>query len=396
MIHFKHKVDCCGCWACAQVCPKQCISMPEDSEGFCYPQIDLESCINCGLCERVCPIINHKKVLENPNQAFIVQHHDDDILKQSTSGGAFTALAEYIIGNGGVVCGAIFDSEFEVRHGFVEKIEELWKFRNSKYVQSIIGNAFKETKAWLDSGKIVLFSGTPCQTEGLLNFLGRKYENLWTVDFICRAVPSPLVLRKYLKSFDHADPLIDVKFRYKQYGYKYSSMRIRWCTSGEYHEGVDTDSYLRAFFEGMSIRQSCSMCKFRSIYRRTDFTIGDCFEVGNICPELDNDKGVSRVLCHTERASQLIQQLGDKLSIVKVKLHEIVNPEREETWKVELNLLRDYFFEDMNNSCLTPKEVFDKYFPITWKTRIDKYIRLLLNKIRIYGCAKKIQRHLKR
>ena len=192
MIEIKDPKDCCGCWACENACPRQCISMEEDCEGFRYPHINQTSCIDCHLCEKVCPILNKVEEPIKNQKAFVVQNKDEEVLKESTSGGAFSAIANYVISKNGIVFGAAFDNNETVRHQYVDNYEDLKLFRNSKYVQSLIGNTYKEAKRFLDKGKLVLFSGTPCQLEGLFFFLRNKqYENLITIDVVCRAVPSP-------------------------------------------------------------------------------------------------------------------------------------------------------------------------------------------------------------
>lgn len=390
MIKILDKRDCCGCSACANVCPKHCISMVEDSEGFLYPSVDPNDCINCGLCEKVCPINNPIKEQENSEQkAFIVQNYDERVLRESTSGGAFTAIAKWVISHNGVVFGARFNQNFEVEHFAVEKYEDLKLFRNSKYVQSNIGQTFCQVRDYLNDGRMVLFSGTGCQLEGLFHFLRKSYENLYTIDVICRAVPSPLVLRKYLEMQRmHGLQINDVKFRDKNHGYKYSSMSLFTSNNQDYHEGIDTDSYLRAFFSGMSFRPSCSDCKFRKRYRRTDMTIWDCFTIDEFSKELDNDKGATRILAHSSRAEKIISEMNSDLKIIEVDAEKAIRGVKELTEGPNPHPLREKFFEDLN--MLPAEEVFQKYFPITIRHRLEKQIRLWSNRLGIYKIVKKI------
>ena len=292
--------------------------MTPDEEGFLYPKVDKTACVDCHLCEKVCPILNVEPEKEFPQTGYIVQHKDQQILKESTSGGAFTAIASWVINQGGVVFGAAFDKNFVIHHTWVNKLEDLKRFRNSKYAQSEIRDSFRQTKAFLDEGKMVLFSGTPCQLEGLLRFLRKKYENLLTVDVVCRACPSPLVFRKYLEMQRQrlGGNMKNVLFRDKHYGYGYSSMTIETENGADYHEGIDTDSYLRAFFSEISIRPSCVECKFRKRYRETDFTIWDCFDIAEYSRKLNNDKGATKVLAHTEKAKALMPKMKDIMTIV--------------------------------------------------------------------------------
>ena len=169
MIEIKDKKDCCGCWACENACPKHSITMMEDEEGFRYPLVDKDTCIDCHLCEKVCPIIQVQPEEEKPQWGNLLQNKDPKVLAESTSGGAFTAIAKYVLRQDGVVFGAALNEKNEARHIYVESEDELWRFRNSKYVQSLIGETFKQAKEFLKQGRLVLFSGTPCQMEGLVS-----------------------------------------------------------------------------------------------------------------------------------------------------------------------------------------------------------------------------------
>ncbi len=197
MITISEKKDCCGCNACVQRCPKQCVTMHEDSEGFLYPKVDESLCIDCSLCEKVCPVIN-QGVERKPLEVYAAKNPNAEIRMQSSSGGIFTMLAERTIDNGGVVFGAAFNEDWEVEHKSAETKEDLAAFRGSKYVQSRIGETFKQTESFIKEGREVLFSGTPCQIAALKLFLRKEYQNLITVDFICHGVPSPGVFKTYL------------------------------------------------------------------------------------------------------------------------------------------------------------------------------------------------------
>lgn len=392
MINIQDKKKCCGCSACEQVCPKGCIQMVADHEGFLYPKVDTSVCIDCHLCEKVCPVLNVESEKERPQKGYIVQHKDEDILRQSTSGGAFTAIASWVIEQGGVVFGAAYNKDFVVHHDWVERVEELQRFRNSKYTQSEIRETFQETKAFLEAGRIVLYSGTPCQLEGLLNFLKKDYENLITIDVVCRACPSPFVFKKYLemqgqkfgKSFEN------VLFRDKYYGYGYSSMTIKTKERILYHEGIDTDPYLRAFFSEISIRPSCTACKFRKRYRKTDFTIWDCFDIAKYSKDMNNDKGATKVLVHTERADAIMLRLKDRLKLCPANPQQMLmlDGNNEIDIKLAQNPMRREFFEDLD--ILPSDEFFAKYFPVRMKNYVEKYIRIATYKLGLYQVIKSL------
>lgn len=222
MISIKDKSKCCGCNLCAIVCPKKCIQMVSDKEGFWYPQINKHACIKCGKCERICPVINKQTMPRNTGRkAYAAIHANEKIRLASSSGGIFTAIAEKVIDRGGVVFGAAFNKDFEVEHIYVERKEDLAKFRGSKYVQGKMGDIYLRVLEFLKMGRPVLFSGTPCQIGALKAFLGKEYDNLLTVDLICHGVPSPMIWSKYVnyrKSLDSTSDLQFVSFRDKQGG----------------------------------------------------------------------------------------------------------------------------------------------------------------------------------
>ncbi|MDO5482762.1 MAG: Coenzyme F420 hydrogenase/dehydrogenase, beta subunit C-terminal domain [Bacteroidaceae bacterium] len=391
MIEIIDKEACCGCSACAQICPKKSIEMKADYEGFLYPIVDTKDCINCHLCENVCPVLNIKKEHVKIQNGYIVQHKDSRILRESTSGGAFTAIAEWVIGKNGVVFGAAYDNQMVVKHTYVNKKEDLGKFRNSKYSQSEIGTTYQEAKAFLDKGIWVLYSGTPCQLEGLLRFLRKSYECLLTVDVVCRACPSPLVFKKYLdlqKQITGTD-FDNLLFRDKYYGYQYSSMSIMNQKKYLYHEGIDTDSYLRAFFSGISIRPSCLKCVFRKRYRETDLTIWDCFDIAIYDKKMNDNRGATKVLAHTEKGRRVMTEIN-VLKKIQVCPDMILKMDGDDEINIVLqeHPLRSSFFEDLNK--MDPQKLFEKYFPITMKNRIEKAVRILTIKLGLYSLVKNI------
>lgn len=324
MIDIKEKKDCCGCGACVQRCPKSCISMREDKEGFLYPEVNKEMCIDCGLCEKVCPVINQSEE-RKPMAVYAAKHKDERIRLASSSGGVFTAIAESVIDDGGVVFGAKFDKDWSVIHGYTETKEELAAFRGSKYVQSRIGDSYKDAEALLKTGRKVLFSGTPCQIAGLKRFLRKEYDNLLTVDFICHGVPSPGVWREYLKEetarqcggknsvLSHPkDNLGDVRienisFRDKRLGWKkYSFALTLSVPNGQgakntvlLSESLDKNIFLRGFLADLYLRPSCHACPAKKFKSGSDVTIGDFWGVQNVMPEIDDDKGVSALMVNS-------------------------------------------------------------------------------------------------
>ena len=393
MIHIEDKKECCGCWACYNACPKHCIDMKEDEEGFRYPVVDMLLCIDCGLCEKVCPVIHADKTdAPHAQQGFLVQHKNEDIRKESTSGGAFTAIASWIIRQGGIVYGAGYrKGTFIVEHQGVETEKDLSVFRNSKYVQSNVGNTFKQALEHLKAGRWVCFSGTPCQIEGFRRFLrGREYEKLVCVDLVCHGIPSPRILTRYIEAQQTliGGEFTNVLFRDKHYGYHYSSFSIyNKERSKDYHKGVDSNAYLRAFFNNLSDRPSCYDCRFKKRYRKSDLTIWDCFPIEKFTKQMDG-KGTTRVLVQSEKGEMIMNAIGNELRTVRVEPDKLVSDVREMFHSVPMNPRRGQFFKDCN--VLPPVDFFRKWFPMTWKVRLNAFVRLTCHRLGIYTFAKRM------
>lgn len=389
MINLTSKKDCCGCEACCSICPKYAISMYRDQEGFLYPKINASLCVKCGLCDKVCPIIHKVSETEKSQRAFLVQHKNQEILQQSTSGGAFTAIAEYVIGHGGVVFGAAFDENFSVIHMYAETKEELAKFRNSKYVQSKIGETFKQAKQFLQSGRMVCFSGTPCQIEGLHRFLRKDYDNLITVDVVCRAVPSPGIWKKYLDWENQKKKIVSVRFRDKKLGYQYSTMVLAAKDGSIQRDGIESQPWLRMFFSGMIIRPSCTKCCFRSPeMRMSDFTIWDCFNIYRLDKNFLEDAGTTRMLVHTKKGIAVLKQIKDLLQIREIPFDVAIENVIEMQSSPNRHEKSNAFFKDAKE--IEMNELLQKYYPITWKVKLKKTARITLNRLKLDKVIKHI------
>ena len=270
MIEIRNKRDCCGCNACVQKCPQQCIGQSEDAEGFIYPQVDKARCVGCGLCEKVCPVINQNPK-SKPLKVMAGRNGNEEIRMQSSSGGVFTLLAEKIIGRGGVVFGARVDENWNVVHSYTECTDGLAAFRGSKYVQSRIGETFRQAREFLRQGREVLFTGTPCQIAGLHRFLGKEYGNLFTMDIVCHGVPSPVVWKKYVRRLVADSPsdyrLDGVYFRDKRTGWKEFSFSAHLSSlekSTLHTEKFYRNKYMRGFLANLYLRPSCHQCPSKS------------------------------------------------------------------------------------------------------------------------------------
>ena len=377
------KEECCGCTACKNICPVNAIEMKEDKDGFLYPIVNEEKCIKCELCKKVCPVLNIKNETKEQH-AYIFQNANDDVRRQSTSGGAFSAIAEKIIDKNGIVYGVIFDKDFNVIHKGIENKEELYKFRNSKYVQSNLNNVFKEVKENLEKDRWVCFSGTSCQIEGLKNFLRKQYEKLLLVDVVCRAVPSPLIWKKYLKLKKQENGDVSkIYFRDKLYGYKYSNFSVYDSQNNlRYHNGVESDPYLRAFFSNICDRPSCYNCKFKKLNRESDITLWDCFNVEKYNPKLDDDKGTTRILTNTVKGKRFVEEIGVTHNLEEIDVELATKNFLAMFQSVKYNSERSDFFEDVGK--LEEKELFTKYFSDNITVKSERVIRKLLLKTGIY------------
>lgn len=326
-MRIENLLSCTGCHACLSVCPKSAITMNENSEGFLYPQINSNKCIKCCLCERACPALNPIKKKNEGTKAYAAINKKEVIRLDSSSGGIFTAIAEKIIEENGVVFGAKFTSDFSVVHGWTDTIKGLADFRGSKYLQSVIGNSYKECNAFLESGRKVLFSGTPCQVQGLKKYLQKEYENLLTVDFICHGVPSPLLWKKYAdyqaeKFRAKREGIVKTAFRRKDDGWKLYSLSFTFSNDSEYRATLNKDPYMQIFLKDIALRESCYDCKCRGIARPSDITLADFWGVQNVLPAMDDDKGTSFVIAHSEKGSDLIDSTKNTCTFKEIKVED--------------------------------------------------------------------------
>lgn len=307
MIQLTKKADCCGCSACQHSCPKGCITMAADSEGFLYPQVDEAACVNCGLCEKVCPILTKMKAPTGAVSAYGAYASDDKIRKGSSSGGVFSVLAQAVLDRGGMIAGAAFDEDFSVRHVLVETEEELNRLRGSKYVQSRMEDTYPRIREELKRGRVVLFTGVACQVAGLKAFLGRDYDNLYTVDVLCHGVPSPKVWQHYCREQEatYGQKMTNVFFRDKRNGWRKYSLSMQFGSAGEYSRPAAVDDYLQVFLGDICLRPSCHSCRFKEFPRLSDLTIGDAWGIEKHMPDLDDDQGTSVVLANSPKGQSL-------------------------------------------------------------------------------------------
>ena len=299
--------NCCGCYACFNACPKKAIDMVFDNEGFTYPTINSSKCVHCDECSRVCPLLNQHEEASNSSVCYAAYCNNESIRKESSSGGLFSLLAQNILNKGGVVFGAVFDDKYEVVHYCATNENEISKIRGSKYLQSNIGQTYSDVKKYLDSGCLVMFTGTPCQIEGLLFYLKRDYENLFTQDIICHGVPSRKVWNLFLKS-NHTEIINDLSFRDKTTGWEDYSLRING-----YLESHKNNKFMKAFVNDLCLRPSCYVCKFKKRTKLSDITLGDLWGADFIAPELNDNNGLSFVEVNTQKGIKMFSEISNKI-----------------------------------------------------------------------------------
>ena len=304
------KEKCVGCKSCEQICPKDCISMVENDEGFWYPSVDEKSCIECKLCLKRCPVENTAFHRNTPKKVWAWRNKKDADIMRSASGGAADSAAKTVLQMGGVVYGAAYDEQLVVRHIEVTDEAERGKLQSSKYVQSDPKNSYVKVKQRLSEGKRVLFTGTPCQIAGLYAFLGCDYENLYTIDLICHGVPSPKFFRKYLEYQGEklAERVIYFNFRSKDkkgWGTQYL-LKTKTKTRTNV---LTLDRYGKHFMKGDCYRESCYQCAYANLNRIGDLTVGDFWGIAKNHPNFNSPKGVSSVFINTEKGQSLFEMM---------------------------------------------------------------------------------------
>lgn len=379
MIRRINKQQCTGCTSCASICPKQCITMIKDSEGFSYPEIDFSKCIECQLCEQLCPTIQ-PNILQDNIRVYAVINRDDLVRKESTSGGFFSALAEHFLNKDGYVIGAGYDEQYVVKHMIVNNKNDLSKLREAKYAQSELNDCFIKVKELLNKNQYVLFSGTPCQVGGLKSYLRKDYERLITVDLVCHGVASPLVWEKYVKYRSHHDnndilpQHIHLRSKvsgWSQYGYSV----VFDYTNKQYQIINSQDSFMKAFVSNMCLRPSCYDCPFKGLDRVSDFTLGDYWGIWDQLPDMDDNKGTSLVFVHGIKGHKMFDAVKDHCIYQEVNSQTSIKQNPSVLVSSLRNKNRDTFIEDVKK--LDFEEVIQKYNLFEKKSKIDIYGRIV-------------------
>lgn len=343
---------CVGCGNCELNCLNDCIVMRPDNHGFFYPEKDEVRCTGCGRCEQVCPALrSHETIQDEMPPAYAAYIKDEEIRLNSSSGGIFSALAMHILRQGGIVCGATLDSSLTVKHDLTDRVETLGKFRGSKYVQSNLGESFAVIQAYLEMGRSVLFSGTPCQVAALHAFLKKDYTELTTVDFICHGVPSPKVWETYLRwqNSVHDANAITASFRDKKIGWKQFSMTLTFDDGQEYSVPFHQDVFARAFLKNLFLRDTCYNCEYKSKKRYSTLTLGDFWGCENILPDLNYHSGLSLVISQSNKGSQLLDSIANICEIIAIDGEEAVKYNKTMVNSCPRHPAENFFWEHLDN-----------------------------------------------
>jgi len=345
MIDIREKSQCCGCTACVNACPRQCIVMRRDrKEGFDYPVANPDLCIGCGKCEAVCPVLNPRQETE-PLEAFAARSRR--FIDGSSSGGVFPLVAAGVISRGGAVFGAASDGQAEVSHRMAESIEEVEGMRGSKYVQSELFAAFEDVRSCLEAGREVLFTGLPCQVAGLKNWLGKDNDRLLTMDCACHGVPGPGLWEIYVKALEkRMDRKVEgVVFRDKSrswyhYDFVVNGNRIPYMK----------DPYMALFVQNMTLRPSCYACPVRNGRSGSDLTLADLWNAAEVAGEMNDDRGVSLVCVNTDRGRRAFESVRGELSSVPVDFYEASKNNGGFAASVPVPEERDRFFSGLHSA----------------------------------------------
>lgn len=380
LIDIKEKKDCCGCYGCENVCPKKCITMENDNEGFWYPKINRDLCIYCNLCEKVCPII--QKIEKKSINAYACKNKIESERITSSSGGIFSILSKKIISLGGIVFGVAYDEELKLKYMEATTVVECEKFKGSKYFQSIMGETYIKIKEYLNQDKYILFSGTPCHSAGLKIFLGKDYEKLLTVDIACHGVPSPKVFKLYKEHLEiqSSSKIRKFEFRNKESGWKQNKIKINFNNNKSSIENASNNIYMKGFLDDIYLRPSCYACKFKKPNTEADITLADYWGVQNIHREFDDDKGVSLVLVNSSKGEEMLLEISKEIEIIKTDFDYSIQNNPCIVKPVKYNVKREKFFEDIDRIDIVKN--IEKYTKVSMWKKIKIVVYRILQKIK--------------
>jgi coenzyme F420-reducing hydrogenase beta subunit len=350
MIQIEQKVKCSGCAACYNSCNHGAISMQYDDKGFSYPVIDNKLCIDCHLCEKVCPYLyldnRPKQIMEDYPPIYACYNKNENIRKVSTSGGIFSLLADKILDDSGVVFAVRFNENFHIVHSKTESKDEIQYFRGSKYAQSEVDHIYRDIRNELKNNRKVLFVGLPCQVAGLKQYINKDNDNLYTCDFICMGIASSVIWDNYLHEFEDITKLKSVVFKDKRDGWHNWKIKFTYPEKETFSTGFD-NLFFNGYLHHLYYRPSCFECPFKGIMRVSDFTIADCWGIDKIFPEFDDNKGATTLIVQSKKAKLLFQIIQNALIYRPINAADVMHYNKYSVHCAELNSRTDAFYEDL-------------------------------------------------
>lgn len=390
--------NCIECRACVQICSKSAITMVQNSEGFSYPSVDADKCIDCGLCNKVCPILNSETLKYEKGKVYASQLKDQKILMKSSSGGVFSAIAECVLEKNGVVFGAAWDENLQLHHIGVDSKTELEKLRGSKYVHSDIQNTYIEAREHLKAGRWVYYTGTPCQIAGLRLFLRKDYPTLITSDLVCHGTPSQMMFNKFIRQMEaeRGEKLIEYSFRDKRvFGWSCSSSSSSIDAKGRKHYWYydrNMRAYFNAFIKGHITRNDCYECPFACPQRVSDITMADYWDIKDHHPEFKNQRdGVSMMIVNSDKGKELFSELTGRFELIESSLEDALNtsnhnlkaptPKPQERAEAYIKASQNFIaFRDSYLLGDKPESYFQQYYRIQMIKRlpiIKQFLKLI-------------------
>ena len=350
-VNIVKKEHCYGCFACENICPVDAIAMTLDDEGFLYPSVDPDKCINCSQCVRVCPSLKQSEInkVKNVYAGYARDNHEH---MTSSSGGFFSVLAREVLKQNGVVFGAAYDDDMSVKHICIDNVNDLYRLKGSKYLQSRIEDTYNTCKKYLEAGRIVLFSGVPCQIGGLRTFLNKDYTNLICIDLICHGVPSPAVWKRYLAERYRNEKVIRINFRDKSEGVSNARITYDLENGTKDSERYKDSVYVHGFLSNFYIRPSCFNCGYKGTSRTSDITLGDFWSIKEFHPEMNGDYGTSAIIIHTQKGQQWFDAVRDQLEICNATMKEAATWNESITEPAKKEIYRSRFYETCNTDTL--------------------------------------------
>lgn len=380
MVQICNMPECTGCGMCSNICPRQAIKMEEDEYGFLYPKISGETCINCGLCMKKCPVNNKIEKLSENQTVYASWTNSRENRKKSTSGGAFSEFAKYVLRENGVVVGVEWTNLFTPRHVVIESEDDLDSLKGSKYAQSDTNSIYIQIKELLSNERLVLFSGTPCQVTALKAFLNSEYSNLITIDLICHGVPPASMLLKHYSEI-HDAPVENVQLRYKDPYWDYTYVKIDYIDGYKYQELTINDDYFNLFNIGYSLRRSCHNCRYASSERVSDITLGDFWGyIPNSFKARSYNYGTSCIIINSEKGKNIFEKIKKNIYYEKSSISQAVKGNKclSEPFKIDDKKLSEYW-NNYKNKC-SIHELNQRYAVNTFKLPKHLWLRRLYKK----------------